>query len=154
MDVTEYIYYVLFSQGLYNSNLKRKVQGATNIKCLNDAFKIAQYYLNKEKSFKCLNNNDPVLCKNDDRNNAGYITINNVASGKPLNNEVSQLLCNHCINEINMQQPVDQRYPPGGYQGYCYRCGQLGHIARNCGINTNIASDTVHHDREISHPQH
>ena len=41
MDVTKYIYYVLFSQGLYNSHLKRKVQGATNIKCLNDAFKIA-----------------------------------------------------------------------------------------------------------------
>ena len=53
-DMTEYIYYVLFSQGLYNSHLTRKVQGATNIKCLNDAFKIAQYYLRKEKSFKCL----------------------------------------------------------------------------------------------------
>ena len=111
MDVTKYIYYVLFSQGLYNSYLKRKVQGATNIKCLNDAFKIAQYYLNKEKSFECLNNNDPVLSKNDDKNNAGYITINNVASGKPVSNDVSQLLCDHCVNEINMQQPVDQRYP-------------------------------------------
>ena len=81
IDVTKYICYVLFSQGLYTSPLKRKVQGVTNIKCLNDAFKIAQYHLNKEKSFECLNNNDPVLCKNDDRNNAGYITINNVASG-------------------------------------------------------------------------
>ena len=50
-----------------------------------------------------------------------------------------------------MQQPVDQRYPPGGYQGYCYRCGQWGHMARNCGENTNIASDIVHCDREISH---
>ena len=49
IDMTEYIYYVLFSQGLYNSHLKRKVQGTTNMKCLNDAFKIAQYYLNKEK---------------------------------------------------------------------------------------------------------
>ena len=120
IDVTEYIYYVLFSQGLYNSHLKRKVQEVTNNKCLNDAFKIAQYYLNKEKSFECLNNNDPVLPKNDERNNAGYITINNVASGKPVNNEVSQLLCDHCINEINIQQPVYQRYPPGGYQWYCY----------------------------------
>ena len=41
IDVTKYIYYVLFSQGLYNSHLKRKVHGVTNIKCLNDAFKIA-----------------------------------------------------------------------------------------------------------------
>ena len=49
IDMTKYIYYVLFSQGLYNSHLKRKVQEATYIKCLNDAFKIAQYYLNKEK---------------------------------------------------------------------------------------------------------
>ena len=54
IDVTEYIYYVLFSQGLYHSHLKRKVQGATNIKCLNDAFKIAQYYLNKEKVLNVL----------------------------------------------------------------------------------------------------
>ena len=116
IDVTEYTYYVLFSQGLYNSHLKRKVQGATNNKCLNDAFKIGQYYLDKEKSFECLNNNDPVLQKNDSSNNAGYITINNVASGKPVNNEVSQPLCDHCINEINTQQPVDQRYPPGGVE--------------------------------------
>ena len=72
----------------------------------------------------CLNNNDPVLCKNGDRNDTGYITINNVASGKTVNNEVLQPLCDHCINEINLHQPVDQRYPPGGYQGYCYRCGQ------------------------------
>ena len=151
IDVTKYIYYVLFTQGLYNSHAKRKVQGATNVQFLNDAFKIAQYYFNKEKSFKCLNNNDPVLCKNDERNNAGYITINNLASGKPANNEVSQLLCNHCINEINMQQPVDQRYPPEGYQGYCYRCGQWGHMARNCSKNMSITNDTVHHDREISH---
>ena len=151
IDVTKYIYYVSFSQGLCNSHLKRKVQGVTNIKCLNDAFKIAQNYLNKENSFECLNNNDPVLHKNDDRNNAGYITINNVASSKPVNNEVSQLHCDHCINEINMQQPVDQRYPPGGYQGYCYRCGQWGHMAKNCGENMNIAGDTVHHDREIPH---
>ena len=50
-----------------------------------------------------------------------------------------------------MQQPVDQRYLPGGYQGYCYRCGEWGHMARNCSENTNITSDTVHHDREISH---
>ena len=132
-DVTEYIYYVLFSQGLYNTHLYVKVQGATNIKCLNDAFKIAQYYLNKEKSFECLNNNDPVLCQSDEGNEAGYITINNVASGKPVSNEVSYLLCNHCINEVNMHQPVDQQYPPGEYQGYCYRCGQWGHMARNCG---------------------
>ena len=124
IDVTKYIYYVLFSQGLYSSHLKRKVQRVTNIKCLNDAFKIAQYYLNMEKNFECLNNNDAVLHKNDDRNKASYITINNVASGKPVTNEVSHLLCDHCINEINMHQPVDQRYPPGGYQGYCYRCGQ------------------------------
>ena len=65
----------------------------TNIKCLNDAFKIVQYYLNKEKSFECLNNNDPVLRKNDDRNKASHITINNVASGKPVNNEASHPLC-------------------------------------------------------------
>ena len=39
IDVTEYIYSVLFFQGLYNTHLKRKVQGATNIKCLNDAFR-------------------------------------------------------------------------------------------------------------------
>ena len=70
----------------------------TNIKCLNDDFKIAQYDLNKEKGFECLNNNDPVLHKNDDRNSVGYITINNVASGKTVNNEVSQPLCDHCIN--------------------------------------------------------
>ena len=41
IDVTKYIYCILFSQGLYNSHLKRKVQGVTNIKCLNDAIKIA-----------------------------------------------------------------------------------------------------------------
>ena len=156
IDVTEYIYYVPFSQGLYNSHLKTKVQGATNIKCLNHALKIAQYYLNKEKSFECLNNNDPVLHKNDDRNKTGYITINNVASDKLVNNEVSQPLCDHCINEINMHQPIDQRYPPGGYQGYCYRCGQWGHMARNCGENTAIVSDAIPHNKErpIQHHQY
>ena len=56
-----------------------------------------------------------------------------------------------CINEINMHQPVDQRYPPGGYQGYCYRCGQLGHMTRNCGENMNIVGDTIPHDRDVAH---
>ena len=97
------------------------------------------------------NNNDPALCKNHDGNKTGYITINNVASGKPMKNEVSHLLCDYCVNEINMQQPVDQRYHPGGYQGYCYRCGQWGHMARNCGENTNIVSDTITHDRGVAH---
>ena len=27
-----------------------------------------------------------------------------------MKNEVSHLLCDYCVNEINMQQPVDQRY--------------------------------------------
>ena len=137
IDVTEYIYYVLFSEGLYNSHLKRKVQG-----------EITQYYLNKEKS---LNNNDPVLHKNGDRNDTGYIIINNVASDKTVNNEVSQLLCDHCINEINLHQPVDERYPPGGYQGYFYRCGQWGHMVRSSSEHTNILSDSVHHEKEIPH---
>ena len=63
-----------------------KVQGATNIKCLNDAFKIAQYYLNKEKSFECLNNNDPVLHKNEntDKSTSGYISINNIELNDPM----------------------------------------------------------------------
>ena len=150
-DVTEYIYYVLFSQGLYNSHLKRKVQGVTNIKCLNDAFDASAVLPQQGKEFECINNNDPVLHKNDDRNKTGYITINNVASGKPVNNEVSHPLCDHCINEINMHQPVGQRYPPGGHQGYCYRCGQWGHMVRNCGENTNIVNDTIPHNREIAH---
>ena len=123
----------------------------TNIKCLNDAFKIAQYYLNKEKSFECLNNNDPVLCKNGDKNDTGYITINNVASDKTVNNEVLQPLFDHCINEINLHQPVDQRYPPRGYQGFCYSCGQWGHMARSCSKHTNISNDSVHHEKEIPH---
>ena len=72
-------------------------------------------------------------------------------SSKPVNNEVSHPLCDHCINKINMHQPIDQRYPPGGYQGYCYRCGQWGHMARNCGENTNIVSNTIPHNREIAH---
>ena len=35
--------------------------------------------------------------------------------------------------------------PLGGYQGYCYRCGQWGHMARNCGDSTNVVSDTTQH---------
>ena len=62
---------------------------------------------------------------------------------------VSHPICDHCINEINAHQSMDQRYPPGGYQGYCYRCGQWGHMARNCGDSKKVVSDTTqHHDRE------
>ena len=145
IEVTKYIYCVLFSQCLYNSHLKQKVQGATNTKCLNDAFKIAQYYLNKEKSFQCLNNNDPVLRKNEDKDKStsGYITINNIGSNDLIQPDVSHPICDHCINEINTHRSTDQRYLPGGYQGYCYRCSQWGHMARNCGDSTSVVSDTT-----------